>query len=524
MSNPLLAKGTGTFDPNYPGHDWQDLNPQTPTSAERLWEIDEQLRSITAVVEAGVAVALPLELGTGDNLGYFDSSGPVAGIDMTVLAGTSTAPVTAAQPSIKISRFEDMRLAAGFSNGAVVERNSLITAIVQNVATSEVQATALTGYATSRSTKAHPTYDPDSCGVNGVGRVSAGGVGTGMGAFFEGARESNTGKITALQLQTRNLGSAVSHGTAGINDCVGIWLVAANNGAGTGQAGTGLMFGHPLGYAQFDVGIGFQSNDGGAIKTAAFWDATQALQSIRIGGAHANGAIVVESAAGSVIVGATAPQFAARLEVLSPNSTSGNPLAVFGELIGSDSQVVQFRNQSGVLRVGAAASGGFGVTGAAAGDGIVQQFTAGTSLHIAGTTAKVLTITADGKLGAFATTPVLQQGATTDLRQGLINYGFFASGGASPLNLNGGALTAGSLTLADGGNVAVGTGTGTKIGTSTSQKLGFFNAAPVARPAPYTPSNVTTDRSYNADSTTIDEVADVLGTLIADLQSLGLIG
>lgn len=39
----------------------------------------------------------------------------------------------------------------------------------------------------------------------------------------------------------------------------------------------------------------------------------------------------------------------------------------------------------------------------------------------------------------------------------------------------------------------------------------------------YTPSNVTTDRSYDADSTTTDELADVLGTLIADLQAAGII-
>lgn len=39
----------------------------------------------------------------------------------------------------------------------------------------------------------------------------------------------------------------------------------------------------------------------------------------------------------------------------------------------------------------------------------------------------------------------------------------------------------------------------------------------------YTPTNVTTDRSYDANATTLDEVADVLGTLIADLQTAGLI-
>lgn len=40
----------------------------------------------------------------------------------------------------------------------------------------------------------------------------------------------------------------------------------------------------------------------------------------------------------------------------------------------------------------------------------------------------------------------------------------------------------------------------------------------------YTPTNVTTDRSYDANATTIDELADVLGTVIADLQAKGILG
>lgn len=42
--------------------------------------------------------------------------------------------------------------------------------------------------------------------------------------------------------------------------------------------------------------------------------------------------------------------------------------------------------------------------------------------------------------------------------------------------------------------------------------------------ATYTPSNVTTDRTYDADATSTAELADVLGTLIADLQTLGIVG
>ena len=82
----------------------------------------------------------------------------------------------------------------------------------------------------------------------------------------------------------------------------------------------------------------------------------------------------------------------------------------------------------------------------------------------------------------------------------------------------------GLFTLVDGGSFAFGTTTGTKIGTATSQKIGFWNVTPVVQPSAYTPSNVSADRSFDANATTIDELADVLGTLIADLQSVGLVG
>lgn len=54
--------------------------------------------------------------------------------------------------------------------------------------------------------------------------------------------------------------------------------------------------------------------------------------------------------------------------------------------------------------------------------------------------------------------------------------------------------------------------------------IGFFGTAPTSQTNAYSTSNVTTDRSFNADSTTTDELADVLGTLISDLQGYGLLG
>lgn len=39
----------------------------------------------------------------------------------------------------------------------------------------------------------------------------------------------------------------------------------------------------------------------------------------------------------------------------------------------------------------------------------------------------------------------------------------------------------------------------------------------------YTPTNVTTDRAFDADTVAVAELADVVGTLIADLQAAGIL-
>jgi len=52
-------------------------------------------------------------------------------------------------------------------------------------------------------------------------------------------------------------------------------------------------------------------------------------------------------------------------------------------------------------------------------------------------------------------------------------------------------------------------------------RLSEINSA--ASTDPYLMTNVTTDRAMDADSTTLAEVADVLGTLITDLKAKGVI-
>lgn len=83
----------------------------------------------------------------------------------------------------------------------------------------------------------------------------------------------------------------------------------------------------------------------------------------------------------------------------------------------------------------------------------------------------------------------------------------------------------GHLTFTDAVNIIAGTTTGTKIATSATQKIGFWNATPVVQNTGWgSITNVTPDKAYDANATTLDEIADVLGTLIAQLVTYGILG
>jgi len=72
----------------------------------------------------------------------------------------------------------------------------------------------------------------------------------------------------------------------------------------------------------------------------------------------------------------------------------------------------------------------------------------------------------------------------------------------------------------NGGNVAIGNLTASlPIATDASKNL-----VSVAKSSAYTPTNVSTDRAFDADTVAIAELADVVGTLIADLQTANILG
>ena len=123
----------------------------------------------------------------------------------------------------------------------------------------------------------------------------------------------------------------------------------------------------------------------------------------------------------------------------------------------------------------------------------------GQSIVSSATTTGIKIGGASDKLGFFNATPVAKQGSTTDIKDVLVNLGFLTDSGATPLNLDGGALTAtgtasfgattvdslttdtGGITILDGqAIVSSATTTGIRIG-GASDKLGFFNATPVVK-------------------------------------------
>jgi hypothetical protein len=75
--------------------------------------------------------------------------------------------------------------------------------------------------------------------------------------------------------------------------------------------------------------------------------------------------------------------------------------------------------------------------------GVALKFGEGHNATFGTTTGTKFGTATTQKLGFYNATPIVQPSSTTDLRTALINLGLYATGGASPLDLNGGALTAG---------------------------------------------------------------------------------
>lgn len=81
---------------------------------------------------------------------------------------------------------------------------------------------------------------------------------------------------------------------------------------------------------------------------------------------------------------------------------------------------------------------------------------------------------ATGTIGFFGATAVAKPASTDDLRAALISLGLYTTGGASPLNLNGGTLTAGVVSSA--ASVTAGTTITATLGNITATNGNFVSS------------------------------------------------
>ncbi len=128
------------------------------------------------------------------------------------------------------------------------------------------------------------------------------------------------------------------------------------------------------------------------------------------------------------------------------------------------------------------------------------------------------TITQSGTAGYSA---ILVDAAETTTGSGIKRLLDLQVGSISKFNVD----NSGNTTLADAANIIFGASAGTKLGTAASQKLSFYGVTPIIQPSlttdfSYSVSNLTIDRAYDANATSLDEIADVVGTIATDLVAI----
>lgn len=145
--------------------------------------------------------------------------------------------------------------------------------------------------------------------------------------------------------------------------------------------------------------------------------------------------------------------------------------------------------------VGSLSAASAAVTGLVSGGSITSGSTIAATGAISGASIAVT--------GAATSATVAATGAITGASVAV-------TGAASSASLS----VTGAVTL--DGNVA--------LGNAGTDLIGFYGVAAVARTVGYTVTNAVADRVFDANAYTTDELADVLGTLIADLKLVGIIG
>lgn len=297
-----------TYDDNPTRPDVKDHQLHHDEGHRRLNDLKSVLTTDAVNGRVGlagnVAPSVPVDVGTGDGQGMYAVATPTR---LSVRIGTAAAPDSASGPTVKVSRtFQVTRAALDAVAGAGSDGGDFLASIqgvAVGTAANEVQPVGVYGAAKNAGT-AGPTVD--ACGLYGVGRALTGSVGTGIGGFLLGRRDSSSGRAMALELHVHNGGTAVAYSPAGFTNSQALWI----NAGGLADSASAITVSNSFG-RQFENGLSFtaqvKGGKTGGAKTASIRDDGEAATSLLINGTHATAAIAVAPNAGKVGVGIVAP-------------------------------------------------------------------------------------------------------------------------------------------------------------------------------------------------------------------------
>lgn len=470
--------------------------------------LEETVGLRPAGVHRNVAARLGvIDLGTdwsaGDRVNFYATNGGagVPGQRIEIRHGAAGTAVTLIGPSVKVSRTGAVTRSAIESAGTVgtdgSDQLAAIMGISLGTAAEEVQGIGVAGFAKTSSQAGSPGND--ACGGYFVGRaMSDSDNSLGIGLVAVGRRDVSPGKITGIEVQAMN--NTANEGplnVTGPSTTKGLWV----NADGGAPVGVAFQIGNPFDQ-QFLYGIhanGQVRSTVGGIRDGFIRDDSTAHKSIWIRGTHDQGAVIVEDGAGPVVIGAAAPTVdTSQLLELHAGGITRNPIFRLTAGAAGVNLTQKFNNPTGSFYVGQVGGVNSLMTGTAIGDGVLYVDGA-RHVHIGRSGGRApLRVGDNVAIGSGAAN------STADMIGGV----FLADAVTSPTtNPTGGGLlygVSGALLWRDPSGLV------TKLSGDQSHR--------------YTVSNHSAQRALDEASVSVTTVANVLGTLIGDLQSTGQIG
>jgi hypothetical protein len=250
----------------------------------------------------------------------------------TLSQGTDAAPYQTEQPTVLINRTQrhntpthnqaefDWHCALGVNNRTSAN------------ASFDDDETMCTGVGASAHQYSNSTLRADAAALVGLGAIHGSTPGSAFGAYLEARTTIASGKIVAIETQTRAAETSPADRTFSPTSLIAntmhhIQMQSYVTNDATKLGGTGLLFyrSNSSVYAQFDVGIGFMSQNS-PIRNVSIYDASAAARSLYITNLKSTAAIEVTAGAGQINFGSIAGWLTKT--VIRPDATTDSALVL----------------------------------------------------------------------------------------------------------------------------------------------------------------------------------------------------